>query len=464
MHLWSKRIASSLLFLALADTLSPTQANEECTRIDFLFDPFKIDQNPVRGACAGNGVCNNGICFCEAGFSGKADFFDASGASCQTNIALGRGLWGFTLTVTMIYIIISIPRIRLRWRTFQETKAMKLAQGTPYHILHNRGLLAIISAFGVCMPAVVIMAIVRIAAPDMKIGLDALPTFLYLIAKIGFYMAVYFFQPALIASVLHGNRATRWIVQVNYRVNLVITSLGIFSGIVPFICLGISNGDDSAALGAYMGTQFSTFLQVIVLGVQAAWTKNHVKRALNASLSVNANRRTEEIKARLVAVENENIVQTVGQGIIFALMMLIPTLMLAHSEFLAISWCAYGILSKKIAYTAVSDSRYGSKSAGSSSKSDAWSKDNSSFKGETRLTTTTNVATMSPGSVVTPPSSPRPHKYQQSTIQRRFEDNVLSFHEVSQTQEPHNKDHRSGSGKSDDSNSENESDDDDGYV
>lgn len=145
------RPAGTVLALVLGVVLLvlavPARGNEDCTRIDFI--PMWMDQSPVQGACDGFGDCTAGVCACDEGHFGRADFFDATGVACQQNFQVIRFMYVFSLLVTVTLYMLPIRLVRMRWRQFLVQRAEAAARGKRRTLLNNRGLLAMVVHYSV---------------------------------------------------------------------------------------------------------------------------------------------------------------------------------------------------------------------------------------------------------------------------------------------------------------------------
>lgn len=130
-----------LLAFAALVALSPVQGNEDCTRIDFI--PMWTDQSPARGACDGFGTCVAGLCECEPGHFGRADFYDATGVGCQMDSTALRVMYFFSLLVTVVLYVLPLRLVLERREQFKFKQAEAALAGRRYTLVHNRGMLAI---------------------------------------------------------------------------------------------------------------------------------------------------------------------------------------------------------------------------------------------------------------------------------------------------------------------------------
>jgi len=291
---------------------------------------------------------------------------------CNINNQILRGLWAFSFSVAQMNFLKSIPRIRIRWNQFQDTKARKREQNQKYGLRQNRGMASMSIYAGLMHPCLTAFGLMMMIDPSQRIGLDYAPTFIFFITKIAFYGCIYVFQPALIASVLQGNKSTKWVIRVNYIWTGLACVLGIIGGALPLITLFASdNGSDDLAVAIYFLYQSLTVFQVILLGVQAYWTMKKVAEALDLSYSITKSERSLEIKDALNGIEKENILQAIIQSFVYSLFVVFPFMVNSHNYFLPIGWLAYSILGKKLCFTTLADSKYGSKTSGSSKTSNS---------------------------------------------------------------------------------------------
>lgn len=123
-----------------------------------------------------------------------------------------------------------------------------------------------------------------------------------------------------------GNRATDRIVHVNFIVTRVSSIVGIVSSFAPFATLAFSDGTDTLAQVVYFVVIGGSFMQAIVLGLQAFLTKYYVVRALDASMAVSPSQHTADIKRALIDLESQGVQQGSIQFVVLGSFVLLPYL------------------------------------------------------------------------------------------------------------------------------------------
>lgn len=194
-----------LVAVLVVCAITTVAGEDNCTRIGFLPGPFVM--SPVKGACSGRGTCVGGaFCACDEGFSGRADFVNTAGADCQSNRTVIVVMHSVSIFFTLLYLALSWKRIMLRIRQYQETAATKRSQNKTYGLRQNRGMLSIALHTCLVVPAMLAFCINKLATDESNIGLDAVPTVAFFMAKGGMYLAIYAFQPALVSCFTLGPR------------------------------------------------------------------------------------------------------------------------------------------------------------------------------------------------------------------------------------------------------------------
>lgn len=355
---------------------------QECTDLPTIPNMFHAQLKPVLGPCSGNGDCVKNRCECYDGFTGRADFLNTEGEDCQLSYNAIRGLWAANLLICLINFGRAFPGMRLRWEQYSEIRARRQAMGESHPLKKNRGLAALLLAAFVMYPAMIAMAILMLARPETeRVGITPAATIFFALARISFYTSIYLFQPALIASLLKSSRATRYLIHQTYLTSAILSGMGVITGILPFFTLGLSDdGKGAVARGIYLATMGGTLVQISSLGIQSLWTKIKVQRALDASYELTRSPRTLELKAALLAVERENMVQTGVQALFYIVLTFVPFVANFHNYWLPVGWFAYSVLGYKVANTTI-DNKDGSKTDTSSSLAIGDSTGGQSFSG-----------------------------------------------------------------------------------
>ena len=155
--------------------------------------------------CSGHGVCispnatNNltaATCVCDAGYTGRSDYINmmAYGSDCHINESTMKIIWIILLTASVLSIVTSIKRSEK-----SRKKKRKGKKGPSYTILF------FLFVF-LCAVCTFLLAIVKLAfGQDQLIGIDPLPTLLFTMSRITFYVMA-FFMVRVILQMSLGNR------------------------------------------------------------------------------------------------------------------------------------------------------------------------------------------------------------------------------------------------------------------
>jgi hypothetical protein len=349
--------AGGVALAALAGCARAGAAANVCSTHSYAPAAFGALRENWGGECSGTGVCNVSsaprVCSCAPGWNGAVDFFDLDGLDCPTNAAALRALWAVNSVIALAMMARSAPKVALRWRQHRELVLSKMSEGKRHRIWRNRGLLSCLSSLCICTPSVLLYGLLMQAAPESRLGRDLGVTLAFASAKVSFYLSVWLFQPALMHSVLSGKRATASLVKANDVGSLVLCICAGSLGLVPLVCLALSDGRDTAALACYLVTTGGTFVTVVLLLVQAVYVKSAIVKVLDQSYSMTKAARTQAIKVALVSVQRESIFQCAYQIVVYSLFLLLPWFYDKHAYFFPISSIAYAVLGKKVAFTTI---------------------------------------------------------------------------------------------------------------
>lgn len=365
--------ACALVVASLSGGAQVAEASQNCTRIDLMFNPLDVPVRPLRGACSGNGQCVLEECVCEDGYTGRSDFIDTTDQDCQINEDVIQGLWITSLTFTLYCMGRSVQKIYWRWQQHLEAKASASKRGVSYSIRANRGLVATLMHTLVVFPSLVCLAVIKLSVPEERIGLTFGATLFYFTAKVGFYSVVAIYQPAVLQALMLGSGAsyeTKKLLRQNVAATKVFCALGGVIGALPFITLAASDGRDDLAVAVYYMVMGGTTVQLICLGSLALFLKRRIVAVLDKSIAMSQSEHTLSVKAALVKVENESVLQTSVQTSIFLLFTFYVSFSNCHDYFLPVSWFAYALIGKHVAFTSFAKSQRskGASGNGGSSK------------------------------------------------------------------------------------------------
>lgn len=402
-----------------------TGVNSDCDTYVFAPEFLGSLRNNVLGPCSGHGTCltanltqaTGGICECDQGWTGRSDFVNLEGQDCGVYTLGLRIVWGIQSFATVLYGIIGIPRVLLRYKQHVEQRNLKRAAGKEYGLKNNRGLIACLWYYGLCWPSILAAGIVMQIDPLQRIGLDLPITIIFITGKIGFYGATWLFQPALLATILKGKSNTKQLAKLNDVGSALICAWASLLGFVPLATkFGTEQGRGDLATIVYYIVMLGTLFQLFALGLQAFYVKVKVAEVLDLSYSMTKAERTLAMKKALVEVQRENIIQTAVQGSVFGMFSLWVFMYGRHAYFFPITWIAFAIIGKKLAFTTIdtrsSGSRTGTSKGSSSSGADA----SKSFSESKDFSTSAQVST-----------------FVNTKLDEKFKENVVSFHAAEDT-------------------------------
>jgi len=315
---------------------------EEC-ELEYLRD---IRKDPLIinrfGSCSNRGLCLNSTCNCDDGWTGRSDFFNAENFDCQINEFVIQILWSITLVAMLIAMAVSWKKIKLKIE-FHREKHSSIFGG----VSDDPSLLAILLYLAFTPLAVTIIAFLKLFRSDQRIGVDLVITLFFGIAKLGLYSAVFLFQPALLNSILKGELVSKTYITLHKRLTLCCI---IFSCLLGFLPL-VSVFNHEAVLAVYYWYFGGMSFIMIYYALQASMILFKIDKVLaKAALSGG---RMEELVRRTSRLQRWAIVQALVQGLFYLSFILIPALWSRHDYFLPLSWLAFPILMKQIAFTTV---------------------------------------------------------------------------------------------------------------
>ena len=173
--------------------------------------------------------------------TGLSDWVNTDGVDCQINDIAVRGLWGFLILFCIYQQAISASRIYQRYQDFRAYQSAQRERGRRARFRDNRGLIAALTHSFLTFPGIVIYGIIRIAKPDERVGVTATATVFFFVTKTAFYFSGWAFQPALLASILQGQKYGRKridkLVRLNNRINLGLMFASCLTGAYAFLPL-----------------------------------------------------------------------------------------------------------------------------------------------------------------------------------------------------------------------------------
>jgi len=165
--------------------------------------------------CSGNGACVDGVCVCNAGWTGRADWARTDGLDCQVNEAVRY----FLLSVLVAtYVLVgtwfapSVLRIvrSLRNKKGRDGRARKAS------LVENRAVVALVCRLCVAAPAATALGVIEIST-DRRMGQDWLPTVVFLTLRTSLYFEAYMWYPYLMTQTVGtlGGRDTKALLRKN---------------------------------------------------------------------------------------------------------------------------------------------------------------------------------------------------------------------------------------------------------
>ncbi|GBG31999.1 Teneurin-2 [Hondaea fermentalgiana] len=303
----------------------------------YLNNLANIYPQPWGGVCGGHGTCVNGVCVCDAGWTGRSDFINTEDITCDVSDVAVHVLW-FINFASLAWSIGSTRHIiHSRWKRHWEQVEKHEARGQRYRIRDNRGLLAILVFLVLDAPAGFLLGIIMMATEDQRVGLSWGVTILFFLVSLGFYLMVFFFQPQLLALILRGCRAKESVVQAAKNWGLASLSFSIIAAALPFITLLFSDGRDVTAQAVYMSYFSLNVVALTVYGTQAFGIQYKFNQLMSEN-DVRKDSASDQIRKRMVSFQRVILFQATVQGVIFLTFLLIPYFYNKHEYFMPISW------------------------------------------------------------------------------------------------------------------------------
>jgi len=174
------------------------------------FDPlFTFDSDPCF--CNGNGdraQCESlGICVCVPGYTGRADF-SIGLYSCHINNAAIIALWSLVLAAVLLSAALSFTKVKTMIAKFLRTRTRMKKKGKVYTLRSHRGLTVVLIMYGVVLPLLAAMAILRIADDQQRVGLTIPFTILWTLLYIAFATALHRYTTAIATAMLKAEQST----------------------------------------------------------------------------------------------------------------------------------------------------------------------------------------------------------------------------------------------------------------
>jgi len=165
--------------------------------------------------CSGNGACVDGVCVCDAGWTGRADWARTEGLDCQVNEAVRY----FLLSVLVAtYVLVGTWFAPSVLRIVRSVRNKKGRDGRVRQIslVENRAIVALVCRLCVAAPAATALGAIEIAT-DRRMGQDWLPTVVFLTLRTSLYFEAYMWYPYLMTQTVGtlGGRDTKALLRKN---------------------------------------------------------------------------------------------------------------------------------------------------------------------------------------------------------------------------------------------------------
>jgi hypothetical protein len=316
--------------------------------------------------CGGHGSCSpdKTSCLCDAQWSNHTDW--VAFPNCASSDIGMLVLWSVNFALCVYVALKCFNVILIRFETFfQQRRTHK-----DYTLWNNKGLIAVIGYFGISLPAHIAMCITRFIDPSSRIGFDIAPTLFFALGKLGFYMAVLFYQGPMLSVVVGREPKMRQIVVASSVGSAIIQTCVTIIGFFGFITLNPTIQTDVNKQIMVMRAYY--FIQAAMLlcnGSMAFYVRFAVTRALTFSSTLTAGgaavtnsggggasapsshvNKAMEIMGKVNDLQGTVIKQGLGQGIIYIVFGCVPFLFDKHEYLLPLSWIIMPILGKKLAF------------------------------------------------------------------------------------------------------------------
>jgi hypothetical protein len=314
----------------------------------FLLTPEFCDCS-YHGTCAPSAFYpGKFVCECDPGWTGFSDFMDARGASCHVNLEAIRYLWVANLCLWAIVLISSAPMIYSLLRKHQETKTKLQLKGRSYRIWDNKGLLSLIVGLVIATPALILVAVLKIAFPDARVGMDGTVTFFWFYGRFGLSLSTTIHQPALMKQMLRAKSVADSVVAEYDRYGRLLAAIqasGCIWAIPVLATRGLNVELDRACFSLFC---FQIGLSFLLYYRQAKQIKVVLHKILTDSAQSSGNQNLLDIRDKLCRNQERIQKQTFVQTLIYLIFACVPMLWLAYDYMLPISWLTPPLLVRTV--------------------------------------------------------------------------------------------------------------------
>lgn len=329
-------------------------ADAICSSTELYLPTFAFDLMPENlfGVCSEKGSCEFAVigseviagCVCDDGWTGRSDFIDSSGLACGVNEYAIKALWGaniLLLAVTLFQTRNDVLAKREQHNTVVQTKAQ---QSKKYGIWDNKGYAAILVFVLGCAPVTILLGLVRIFKDDERVGLTALNTTLFALAKLFFYLTAFLFQPSLLQTILKGSKAQKKLVGLARGWGLVNLILSVGLGFLPFVTLIFSDtGRDSVAQNVYVAYMAGQMLTMFVFFSQSVLIERKFLEIMDSTATGTKSDKSEEIKRKLLVFQHGLKIQAGAQFIIYGIFLSVRAFLVSFLG-TTVPWYWYSVL------------------------------------------------------------------------------------------------------------------------
>ncbi|GBG27974.1 Hypothetical Protein FCC1311_041972 [Hondaea fermentalgiana] len=371
---------------------------------------------PILSPPCGHGDCVVGVCVCEDGWTGLSDFITTEGIACDINNVAIKALWAINLLILFVCVFHVRDDIKQKRAQHIDLVKQKELSGKKYTVYDNKGYAAILAWLAFCLPGSFAMGILKLVTNDQRVGQTWAMTVFFFVAKLGFYLSAFLYQPQLLATILKGSRSQAALVHSSRIWGFCNMLLSMTLGLLPFVTLLASETyrDETAQL-IYILYMAGSVLSMLVFGVQALVIQIQFNKIMGGEMA-SKSKRADEIKQKLSSFQRGTYTQATVQGLIYGIFLFVPALWNKHDYFLPISWISFHLLFRKMATSTITTKRVGI----STTDTGSLSKDNDgSFTSKNEGNSVSSfVVTRSPPTATASPSN-----------FRSFQEKAYSFHE-----------------------------------
>jgi hypothetical protein len=258
-----------------------------------------------------------GVCQCSDGWNGRSDWFNRESRDCQINDLAVRILWSIQLLFICSVGIPGWVRMIKYLKSLKQKRQEQRAHGRVPSLTKNKALIAMVCYWFGCWPCHVALCAWKVSMPEQKIGVDIMPSLWWFLERSFFYLVGYFFQPALMRSLMKGKHdADKYLAKrrVVLAWKVICASMILVGGLVFVPVIDPSGILPQATLVTFNSVMFIT---LVSLGSYAQSVRFHVSEILDKSYEISKDERVLDIRDSQVAIQNEVTRQTFAQMLLY---------------------------------------------------------------------------------------------------------------------------------------------------